>query len=529
MAAGLSSCSTAAVPDETIPRQYADMPLFLSPIMQSHAHPLSAHVTGITVPHHLLARDIIADTVALAAGNSYDRIILLSPDHFFQGKTGMSVSYQAFDTVFGTLPADPDVFNALRHLPDVDTGTFFYSEHGINAVTPFLKSNFKQARFTAITFKGTSTREDLRRVADAIEPLLTDKTLVVQSTDFSHYLSQPDAAAHDQETLFAIASGDIDRILSLNQPSHMDSLQAQWMQMTLQKEVFHASPTVVQNRNSQEYADAAVAETTSYVAQVYSPEALSVDGTDTYVFAGDTMVGRSLKEFARDPVKQDAFVKHILSLTGGAPMIVNLEGVMMDECFRMDSPWPICMETQDTLPLLKKLHVIAVGVANNHAMDFGKTAYDSMIGVLEQNGIRVLRRNQSLDFKSFRLFGFTDIDNSPEPKSGLLYEKDIDASVREAGPTARPSFAFVHWGNEYETDMDRRQDALAGLFRGEGISMVIGSHSHRAAPMDCDGSGCVVPSLGNFLFDQSGEKVSGQLLKVTFFKQGTYVPQTVSL
>lgn len=501
----------------------------MSAIMQSKKQPLPQHVTGITVPHHLLARDLIADTVALAAGGSYKRIILLSPDHFFQGKTGISVSYQSFDTVFGVLPADPQVFNALRVLPDVDTGTFFYQEHGINAVTPFLKAHFKDAAFTAVTFKGSSSMEDLRRVADALKPLLTADTLVVQSTDFSHYLTQQDAMAHDEETLLAIASGDPDRILSLNQPANMDSLQAQWMQMTLQKELYGAMPTVVENRNSQEYATEPVAETTSYVTQVYAKEPVSVPDSETYVFAGDTMVGRGLKDFARDPAKRDSFIRRILSMTGGAPMIVNLEGVMMDECFRMESPWPICMETQDVLPLLKKLHVIAVSVANNHAMDFGKTAYDSMVNVFGQNGIRVLQRNRSIDFKAFRLYGFTDVDNSPEPKAGLLYEKDIESAFSAATATALPSFALVHWGNEYVQGMDDRQRALADLFRSHDVELIIGSHSHRASPMQCDGTGCVVPSLGNFLFDQTGEKVSGQLLKVTFFKQGTYSLQAVSL
>ena len=41
-----------------------------------------AGVTGITVPHHLLAADLIARGFWAASAGQYDRIILISPDHF---------------------------------------------------------------------------------------------------------------------------------------------------------------------------------------------------------------------------------------------------------------------------------------------------------------------------------------------------------------------------------------------------------------------------------------------------------------
>lgn len=529
LTAGLSGCAPEAVPRAIVSRQYTDMSFFLTAIKRSAVRPLPQPVTGITVPHHLLARDIMADTVALASGRSYDRIILLSPDHFFRGKTGISVSYQSFDTVFGTLAPDLEVFDALRGLPDVGPGDFFSNEHGINAVTPFLKYHFPDAEFTAVTFKGTSSRESLRRLADALEGVLTDRTLVVQSTDFSHYLAQPEAATRDQQTLLEIASGDPNRILTLNQPANMDSLQAQWMQMTLQWERFGAFPTVTENRNSQDYALGEVAETTSYIAQVYTSQPAPLDGAGTYAFAGDTMMGRGLAEFARDSGRRATFVDRVLSLTGGAPMIVNLEGVMMDVCPLTENPWLICMETEDTIALLQDLRIAAVSVANNHAMDFGRQAYESMIGALQQRGIRVLERDSFLDFQEFRLYGFTDLDNSPTPTGGLLYEQGIDTVISGAGATALPSFAFVHWGDEYRDGMDNRQQALAGLFQHDGIGMLIGAHSHRASTMLCNGSGCVVPSLGNFLFDQAEGGASGQILKVIFFKQGTYFPQVLPL
>jgi poly-gamma-glutamate synthesis protein (capsule biosynthesis protein) len=62
---------------------------------ESFPAPPGHHVTGITVPHHLLAADLIARGFRCAAGGNYERIILLSPDHFRRSR-------QPFATTSGT-------------------------------------------------------------------------------------------------------------------------------------------------------------------------------------------------------------------------------------------------------------------------------------------------------------------------------------------------------------------------------------------------------------------------------------------
>jgi len=529
IAAGLSSCAPDIPAGDPVPMQYGDSSLFLSAIKQDASVPLKERITGITVPHHLLARDLIAQTFGLISANEYDRVLLLSPDHFFLGDTDVTVSTQPFDTVFGILKADTGVAKALAKIPVVGTGSFFYREHGINALTPFIKHHFPDASFAAITFKGNSTREDLDKIARALKPLLAGRTLVVQSTDYSHFLSPRDAKKKDQETLRIIAGGDPDRLFGLNQPGHMDAINAQWLQSVLQKDVHGASPLVIRNRNSQEYAGENIAETTSYVTQIYSPDVLPAQGDGHYVFAGDTILGRGMADFANDSARRGEFVRNILSLTGGAPMIVNLEGVMMDNCPKTDSVWVLCMDTEPTLRILKDLNVIAVSTANNHAYDLGKTAYADMVRVLQRNGIRVLERNATLEFSQFRLTGFTDIENSPDPKAGLLYESDIKRMASSTDATPLPSFAFIHWGDEYSNTLNDRQKALAGIFRENGVELVIGAHSHHSVPLQCDALQCMAASLGNFIFDQEGPDVSGQLLDVQFFPQGTYALRTIEL
>ena len=79
-------------------------------------------------------------------------------------------------------------------------------------------------------------------MADALAPLVDRETLIVESTDFSHYLPQHEAWRFDQQTLNVLASGSLDAIAALDQPQHADSVGALYIQTKLQKALFSAAP-----------------------------------------------------------------------------------------------------------------------------------------------------------------------------------------------------------------------------------------------------------------------------------------------
>jgi poly-gamma-glutamate capsule biosynthesis protein CapA/YwtB (metallophosphatase superfamily) len=89
--------------------------------------------------------------------------------------------------------------------------------------------------------------------------------------------------------------------------------------------------------------------------------------------------------------------------------------------------------------------------------------------------------------------------------------------------------AFLHWGNEYTDQVTDREKAIATSLAKEGAELIVGSHSHKASGMDCTPDYCRIFSLGNFFFDQSGEKVSGKILQLKYFPQGTYVPHLIDV
>ncbi len=495
-------------------------------------------VTGITVPHHTLAADLIARGFRLAAGGDYERVILLSPDHFQQTKHASATTRRSFQTVYGRVTTDEVAAAALLgSAPDICESDLFGSEHGIHAVLPFIAKFFPRAKILPVSLSIAPKLRDWEAMVKALAPLAAGKTLIVQSTDFSHYLSRNLARERDQQTLHALASGKVETIRTLTQPGNMDSKAAQYVQVGLQRWVHGAVPEVVENRNSFEYLGWEGSPTTSYVIQVYRKPSASLPpipawpGQQIWYFAGDTNFGRYFAKPLRDEAAATWLRERILAITGGARMVVNLEGVMLDPPLPgKQPPLRIGMDSGVTLRWLKSLNVAAVSLANNHALDFGPEALAMMKQRLQSEGIVALEHGEAHDLGGLRLLALRDVANHGEQRTHLVSEADLETAGNLR--LAQPAFAFIHWGREYFPAPEGRETGLIEKLQERGFPLVIGAHPHVASSGVATSPAChsaSVYSLGNFLFDQRGAKVSGSLVEVRIFKQGTCFMRVIEL
>ena len=512
-----SPCSAG---EKSFPRLFSHEGRFVSAIDQTGAQPYTQKITGLTVPHHLLASDLIAGAFSRLSNQSYKRIVILSPDHFGRSQTPFALAGRDFRTPLGVVPVDdPAVVHVLKN-PRVSISNLFSHEHGVRSLLPFMAYYFPGAKVLALAIRSDSRPAEWDSLAETLVPLLTSDTLLLQSTDFSHYLPPALARIKDQETLRVLSNGSPEQVLGLSESDHLDSKAAQYLQLKLQRQVYGAKPVVIANRNSQEYIDEAIDRTTSYIIQVYSPQLLPLDIPNRYFFAGDTFFGRFGARLLSDPGNRRKLVEKVLRITGGAPLLVNLEGVVMDNCPDGLGPYDLCMETEPALNLLRDLNIRMVSLANNHSHDFGPDGYTQMKRLLKRSGATILENGKTAQSPDFDLLALTDVDNHGPRHYAALTEADL-AAIPKARPH-RPLFAFIHWGREYTAAAGVREQQIAALLEERGVELIIGSHSHRAGHLVCVRSSCRVFSLGNFFFDQSKKDVSGALLEVIFFRQGTY-------
>jgi AmmeMemoRadiSam system protein B len=493
--------------------------------IEAERHAADGAATGVTVPHHLVAARLIARGLRQVSKRQIARVVLIGPDHFGRSKTPASTTDTTFDTVFGPVECDHEAVARLLALGAiVERSDLFLKEHSTGAILPFVRRLFPNARVLPIVMALGASQSACDQVAECVAALDDDKTVVVQSTDFSHFLTEAEAAARDQETLNVIAADEAVLALDLSQPDNLDSRASQYVQMVVQKHL-NSCPVVVANESSVSYGGSSD-RTTTYIVQRFDSAAATepepnFDG-DLLYFAGDVLLGRGLADPLSDGEIASRLTQRVKTMTGGRPLIVNLEGLLLAEVPANAPPGSQVMLAATALPILNAMNVQVAVLANNHCMDLGEVALQETATKLEAAGIKALRHGQMTTIAGVQLAAFNTVGGNKGSQPPVLTESDLDIL---GGTDSRPSLVFVHWGREYTSSMSADEWQIADMLRQRGISCVIGCHSHRAASrLECVNGGAqqVVFSLGNFLFDQRADRGSSALLELRLFKRGTY-------
>jgi poly-gamma-glutamate synthesis protein (capsule biosynthesis protein) len=502
---------------QTIPPQFTGKPLFLSAIRKAVVRDLpQRNVSGITVPHHLLARDLIARAFVMASRGSYKRVVVISPDHYNLGRTDISVADGNFATVFGVIETDRALTQRLTELPSVSASDFFYREHGIQAILPFVRYFFPRVPVVAVTFKERTKKKDLDAFIDVLETVLNRNTLIVQSTDFSHYLPAEVANVKDAETIAIIGSGEPEKVFSLRQSSNLDSRAAQYVQMRLQKDLFGASPEIIDHRNSQDYAGEKLAKTTSYITQIYVPHTAAA----SIVAVGDVMLGRSVETLMNKYGSNYPF-KEVSEILGDAGAVIgNLEGPINSEHVHTAKDSLTFSFSPAASRALAENHFAVLSLANNHTYDFGEKGFKETRRYLEDQSIVVVGHPKSIG-RSYvytrgingRRFSFVSLN-----ATSYFDERAARAIVREVRKARPETFLIVliHWGAEYSLIQNASQRSLAHGIIGSGADLIVGSHPHVVQGIESYQGRLIFYSLGNFIFDQyfSRETQEGLMVRL---------------
>jgi len=520
--------------DQPVSAQYTDRSLFLSAIKQTKTEPTAETITGLIVPHHLLATDIIANTFAYASRGNYQNIVLLSPDHFDAGKTEVSVTERDFSTVFGTVTTDKEIARQSKELSFIGEGDFFYREHGLGAQLPFIKYYFPSAKIIAITFKPTVSQDKLDQVIAILEKNLAPNSLIIQSTDFSHYLTPTQAAIEDTESIKVINSGETADVLDLGQPANLDSRAALYVQASLQKDFFKTSPVILEHKNSQDYTAEHVTSSTSYLAVAYqinkqlnkpvtavasstSPEP---SGNANFIFVGDVMLSRHIGELMAKKQNYDFPYEKIKDDLAGADLVFgNLETPVSE---KGESAHTLYSFRADPLVLsgLKNSGFKVVSVANNHAFDYKLGAFTDTLANLKTAGIAYTgggndfneaHSGATVEINGIKttILAYTDLlpksAAATDSQAGIAYldEAQMIKDIKIAKAKSDLVIMSFHWGQEYQTKSNTHQQKIAAAAVKAGADLIVGHHPHVAQEVSEIDGVTVAYSLGNFIFDQN--------------------------
>ncbi len=184
-----------------------DVRQLLAQVRTHHLHP-----KALIVPHagYVYSGAIAATAYAtlLPIAARIHRVVLLGPTHRVAVRGLAIPDAQAFDTPLGRVRLDVKAMSSIAHFPQVVTSNEAHAlEHSLEVQLPFLQSVLDD--FTLLPLAvGMATAEEVAEVLEAVWG--GDETLIVISSDLSHYLPYATAQRVDNET--------VQSILKLHQP-----------------------------------------------------------------------------------------------------------------------------------------------------------------------------------------------------------------------------------------------------------------------------------------------------------------------
>jgi MEMO1 family protein len=150
--------------------------------------PPRAGVVAVIVPH--AAYEYSGPTAArglAAAGPGFGRVVVVAPSHFARFRGAAVLPMQGYRTPLGVMTIDRDAIGALGASPLVRANpAVFLREHALEIELPLLQALAPRATLVPILV-GALDPGDAAALADALRPLLVPGTLLVISSDLTHY------------------------------------------------------------------------------------------------------------------------------------------------------------------------------------------------------------------------------------------------------------------------------------------------------------------------------------------------------
>jgi len=140
----------------------------------------------------------------------FDKVILLGPDHRVGFINGAISDVAAYQTPLGSVNLHEDAVKMRNQ-----SGLFHankasdLSEHSLEVLLPFLQCYLKQFEIIPIVISQGNTSELTRE----IDMFRDQNTLLVASSDLSHFLQYAEAVEKDKETIQLILNLDADRLI----------------------------------------------------------------------------------------------------------------------------------------------------------------------------------------------------------------------------------------------------------------------------------------------------------------------------
>jgi len=239
-------------------------------------------------------------------------------------------------------------------------------------------------------------------------------------------------------------------------------------------------------------------------------------GTVKLLFAGDIVLdglpGKAIEQGTDPFAAFSALIDQADVRVGNLECVIATTGEPEEKIFKFRAH-------PRTLAVLKK-HFDAVSIANNHSGDFGRPAFEEMLGLLDQQNMLHLGGGHNLteahtpviiqrNGLRIALLGYNEFMprsfEADAQGAGTAWSEDeqVSADIHKARSFYKADVVIpiMHWGWENEPHSSLRQQQLAHLMIRAGADLVIGGHPHVTQEIEYYHGKVIIYSVGNFMID----------------------------
>lgn len=224
---------------------------------------------------------------------------------------------------------------------------------------------------------------------------------------------------------------------------------------------------------------------------------------------GDVMLGRYVRTLMDENGVDYPFRKIQnpagLFAEGANVVFANLEGPVNGKGTKGGTSM-IFSFNEDIGQILKDFGFTLLSIANNHALDQGKTGRQNTINTLTNSGLDWCGSANEVDPSSVyygkidqKSYAFICLHSATDYLD-LNAATDLIKAVR---PNVDYLVVSIHWGVEYQHKPNNELQIKPGhAFVDAGADLIIGHHPHVVQSFEVYNNKLIIYSLGNFVFDQ---------------------------
>ena len=269
-------------------------------------------------------------------------------------------------------------------------------------------------------------------------------------------------------------------------------------------------------------------------------ESLKAKGNAEHVsmaVTGDVMLGRNVAGLISSDSLPLAGLSNVTSNVD--LLLINLENAATNSENATKGDIPLKCNPSDVI-LAKGNNNTIAALANNHVCDYGISGMQDTINTVKQAGMTPIGAGsdenaahapavEEIGGRNITVFNYMDSNNFAEYDYSVMpyangsapgysaYNSQVaQKQIADArGNGSDFVVAYLHFGNEYSTSPNEDQIKIAHELIDYGADIVIGSHPHVTQGVEMYNGKPIFYSLGNCVFDMSGNGVeNAYILKI---------------